>query len=584
MAHLNTVTGLWEDDADGPAPVQAGAVGAQADLPQIPVAPAAPPPPPVEPAPPVLTPAEIAARDAAAGVQQIPATAQPMPPTAVPPSRVVTPAEASNLAAIDANSAARIDTAQGAATVGNDKALADQARADREAADLAHHQAEKTRIEAAAQERIAKAEALAQADTEKYRSMGIKDPDADQSFGNRLLAAIAIGLGQYSAAMTGGKNTALEIIQGATARNIQRQKDEIALAERKAQGSRENVEGLQKNFDRDMKQLDLKHAALLESAAARWKQELARIGVPQAQIEGNKNIQTLEAEALQKRQGVLQGIRDDETSLAKAEIAANATKAAAGIRAAARGAGGAGGGKAGPGGMGALGELQAFLVAHPGDNEGAYKEAERLGIKDPKLVKEAIAQNKGDEGQRKNATSSATMLRSIRGIEDIQAKKFAPSSKDWVTWQKNQDDVKIASGQAEKGSVLGSLAARGAQGVGALAKTEYEGLSPQAASYFGYVKRILESVGREQSGAAISRNEWDNFGGQYGLQAPGGLDAAKEYARDRMTLSGVAGRQLDAAGAVPKDSRGGGPTVVETRRTKSGKILEKLSDGTIRER
>lgn len=548
---LNPTTGQWEDDETGPAPSQAGALGDQAGAaidigaPKI-ISPEAAAAPGVTLPPPVAPPASNAAPLPAVALPQVAPAAMPAPPVPIPAGRVVSPAEAENLARLDANTVAREQTAVDAGTTAVAKATAESKQADEDAAEATRYQQERSDISKGWTDVRQKAEAQAQADYQRYREMGMHDPAADETFGHRLVAAIAIGLGQYSAAMTGGKNAALEIIEGQTARNIQRQKDEIALAARKAEKSGENVDKLRERAQADMKNLELKHAAILDSVADKWKAEMKRVGVPQAQIDTNKDIQKLEGDSLKLRQGVLQSIREDTTALERAEIAAAARRPRG------TGAGGSGVKGAGTGGMDALSQLATYVEKNPGDQAGVYKLADQLGIKDPKLVKEAIAQGKASGEQGKHAGSAATMLRSIGAIKDLQAKKYTPSASDWVKWQKNQDDVKIAAGQAEKGSFLGSMAARAGQSAGVLSKNEYEGLNDSAKAYFENVKRILESVGREQSGAAISRSEWDNFGGQYGLQAAGGLAAAEEYARDRMKLSGTAGRQLEASGSVPK--------------------------------
>jgi hypothetical protein len=559
--HLNPTTGQWEQDDDGPAPPQAGVVGDQAGAaidigaPTI-ITPEAAAAPGVDIPPPAAVPpiAPNAVPLPAVQIPQVAPAPMPEPPVPIPVGRVVSPAEADNMARLDANTVAREKTAAQGGETAVAKATTELKQADADAAEGDRYLKERGDISKAWADVRQNAEAQHQQDYERYREIGLHDPAADETFGHRLLAAISIGLGQYSAAMNGGKNTALEMIEGQTARSIQKQKDEVALAARKAEMSGQNVDKIREQANAEMQELTTKHAAILSNVKDKWGAELKRIGVPQAQIDSNKNLQKLDADSLELRQGVLQSVREDTTALERAEIAAAAHRRTA------KGSAGGGGVKgAGAGGMDAIGELNGYLEKNPGDNEGAYKLAGSLGIKDPKLVAKAIADSKSSEGQGKHAAAAATMMRSISAIETLQ-KKYTPSQKDWLTWQKNQDDVKLASAGADKGEVGKALLGRAAQGIGALSKTEYEGLNGDAKAYFENVKRILESVGREQSGAAISRSEWDNFGGQYGLQAAGGLEAAREYARDRLKLSGTAGRQLEASGSVPKTG-GAKPTM-----------------------
>ena len=64
---------------------------------------------------------------------------------------------------------------------------------------------------------------------EQYRAVEI-EPNRifkNTSTGAKILAAISVGLGAYAASMTGGRNYAMEIIEGAIADDIQAQKLEL---------------------------------------------------------------------------------------------------------------------------------------------------------------------------------------------------------------------------------------------------------------------------------------------------------------------------------------------------------------------
>lgn len=332
MAHLSPATGLMEDDADGPAPPQGGSLGAQAAAPVAPppiqgpplpsaIAPVqGPPAPPIEaPPPPVAIPDKLSA---------IPPVTpyQAQPPVAVPPSRVVSPAESQTLGQIDQNTAARGITAQQGGQLDTKKAEAQAEQAERNRLEAEAHQAERQKLAEESAARVKEAEARQQQQYDAYRQMGIKDPEAEQSFGHRLLAAIAIGIGEYAAVKGGGTNRAAQLISAANAQNIALQKAAIEKQFQAAQLAGGDV--IQARTDRDeaMKGLDQKHAALLDSSAAKLKSELGRIGVPEQQIAANGEVQKIENEALQLREKNLTSIRGDQERLDAAEIAAAARK------------------------------------------------------------------------------------------------------------------------------------------------------------------------------------------------------------------------------------------------------------------
>lgn len=333
---FNIATGEDDDHPLG------GDIGEQAAAPFNPM----PPPPGQAPGPEVIPPAPmpaVAAPPAAvmpSSAPQLPQVApyQPQAPAPVPTSRVVTPAEAANLGAIDQNTQARMTTAQDAGNVRGAGATARDQATEREQFLADAKRQEIQRIQDDAAKRIQDRTAQANADYEQYKKFGIKDPEASDNFATRIMKAIVVGLGGYASGINGGPNQALQIITEANKENIARQKAQQEKLFQISQRSGKDVE--QAKIDRDdaFKQLDLKHSALLESSAAMLRSELGRLGIPQAQIDTNKDVQAVEKEALGLREKTLADIRDDETSLARADTAA------ASRRHKAAGAGGGGGG------------------------------------------------------------------------------------------------------------------------------------------------------------------------------------------------------------------------------------------------
>jgi hypothetical protein len=548
MAHLNTQTGLWEDDENGPAPVQAGAIGAQA----APVPPSPPSPTVSIGEPTMITPAQAEAPSTTIP-DPVPPPVAPYQPQAAPlpkADRVVSQEERDTLEGINRNTAAQTAAAQqrGAGTTATAQANLDAAIREDEL--RLQHEQERARIADEAEKTVAQETARAKAQYGEYLKAA-NDPGAPKSFWQSVLAAITIGAGQYAAGMTGGRNTALDIIT-ANETNIERQKKEVEaklLAESKRADA--DVDELRKRRDEAFRQLDLKQAANLQKSAGKLRTELARIGLSQAQIDAYKPVQDLEADALQKRENVFASIRGQEVELAKADILASAKKAQA-LR--------KGGGPAV--GADAMATLSEYAVNNPGDQAGLYKLAGKLGVPDKQLQKvvAGIAQgNKPTESQSKDAKQSAIGL---RAIDEIEKSGYTPTKGEIQKWLNNQKQVAQAADAGKGGGIgglIGGAVAGFAQGRGLLAQSEVEGLSPKAQEYFANVRRFMETIGRAQSGAAISNTEWQNFFNQYGPNSKGGMQAARDYLGEQKQASGVAGRQV-AATPKGEGSASAGPS------------------------
>lgn len=563
------LAGLQDEDQDSYLKWTGGSIGEQMGAPRMPAAP--PPVPPLAP-PPAPPPADDVLPPDAASLPAPPPQVEPyklQPVMPIPASRTVTPAEASNLGAMDANTRARAETMQQGGELSRQKAEETAINADANAEASNNYLAEREKIAADAQKSIAQRQKQADQDYQAYRDFGIKDPQASQSFGHRLMAGIAVGLGAYSQGIQGGQNNALAIIQKTNADNIALQKAQQDKLFRMAERSGEGVELARRERDDAFKQLDLKHAALLQSSADQLKAHLARIGVPEAQIAANTDIQKLEAESLQLRERTLRSIANDETSLARADITAAAKRA----RAAAGGGGG--------GAPGAMQQLSQHLVDNPGDVPGAFALAEKLGLKGnaaQKAVDEAAKLTKGTESQAKDASQGAVALRAIDSIEKLG---YTPSREDVQKWMGNQRDVARAQQMSEGKGIGGALSgglANLAQKRGILAQNEFDGLGDKAKEYFTNVRRYMETIGRVQSGAAISNGEWSNFYGQYGPQSKDGLEGARQFAKDRFRLSGVAGRQLSASGSAPSGEKRGAAPAASAPKSKRELVQEALDD------
>jgi hypothetical protein len=359
----------------------------------------------------------------------VPPVAMPAALPPVPVSRTVTPAESANLGAMDANTQARMGQAQAEGQLGvkSAEARADEATANSDA--RANYMAERQKIENEAKARMDARQKQADADFQAYRDFSIKDPQATAGFGRKLLTGIAVGMGAYQQSYQGGQNNALQIIQNANAKNIEQQKMQQEKLFKISEKSGEDVEGARKERDDAFHQLDLKHSALLLSSADELKKRLAQIGVPEAQIAANKDVLGLQNEALKIREGTLDKIRGDETTLARADIAAAAKRH-----------------KAGAGGGGSNDALTKFVEAagqlQPGEPIPASVAVlgRQAGLKPNQLAAEI-------DRYRGSGNKAAKM--------GLQAdKEVAGEAKDWA---KQNGIAEIAKQQREFSGVYESL-------------------------------------------------------------------------------------------------------------------------------
>ncbi len=558
MARLNPATGLWEDDADGPAPPQEGALGAQVNTPQgapfPPPTPAEGIAPPVAPAPPVPAqlPDTMSANPPAPTPLAAPAPAAPpaLPtvdpykpgaPVPVPPSRVVSPAESQTLGQIDANTAARAQTTQDEGALAKLRAGANDAAAQRDEAERQRHQQEQQRIVDESQKRQQALQAKATADWDAYRQMGIKDPEASQSFGHRILAAIAIGLGEYASIRGGGPNRAAQLIKDANDQNIALQKAAIEKKYKEAERSGADVTAAKSEMQDQLRALDLKHSALLDASAGKLKTELARLGVPEAQIAANKDVQQIEAEALGKRELVNQGIREDETKLTAAQIAADAKKKAAG----------AGGGSVKPG---AIAQLKQAIVdgkdGRPLNAAEIQDVADKLGI--PAVAKaghpsvENLTKDVAFVAGQNNKPGTAGSVRQNAVLGNLAeaekaAKDISPGgvSEDTIRkLQTNEEQAKAGEHSASSG-VLGSLATRFGRATGLVARGRYDGIPEDEQKKITAAEQVITHLTEMQQGKNIETLE--QYRERYSPYIPG-LSRAEVLRRER-ALPGLVAEQ-----------------------------------------
>lgn len=384
----------------------------------------------------------------------------------------------------------------------------------------------------------------AEAEADKHAKMEYKDFWADKSTGSKVLAGLSMLFGAVGRA--GSDNPGMRIINNAIERDFRLQQARIEKQGTIARDAREGHRSALTQMHELRADLALKKAAALEAVAAQGESLKRKSGVSMEEAKTDANIVALRQEAGKERMGGLNtlhkwNVDDEQLKIAherNAAIAARAKKAKGG---------GGGGGQ-----PGAMEQLSRYAIDHPGDQPGLYRLAGELKIPKPdKAVASVINQTKSTESQTKDAKQGAIGLRAVDAIEQSG---YTPTKAEIQKWLNNQKQVAQAAKAGEGGGIggfIGGSVAGFAQGKGLVAQSETDGLSEPAKDYFANVRRFMETIGRAQSGAAISNAEWTNFLNQYGPNSKGGLGAARLYLQDQFKVSGVAGKQLESGVPAP---------------------------------
>ena len=117
----------------------------------------------------------------------------------------------------------------------------------------------------------------------------VKDPFADSGTGTKLSAAVAVGLGALGAAMTGGHNYAMDIIDKAIDRDVQLQLKNIGLKQNQLDNQRSYLKDINDNFATD----DQKASALKALQYNSLENKLKEMGAQNNQLLANANYQQM---------------------------------------------------------------------------------------------------------------------------------------------------------------------------------------------------------------------------------------------------------------------------------------------------
>jgi hypothetical protein len=444
------------------------------------------------------------------------------------------------------------------------KAEIEAGRAEREA-QIAQERDEDARIAHADYlERKKAAETNLAQKVTAFEKAQITDPRQRTDMGKATLAVIFGGLGAAFRSAGGGDSTnhALVQLQKRWDDDLAMQKANVGLLKDAVVVARTGLQDVETGRRALEQSANAQALARYNAAIKQGEAQLRKLGVEQPAIDADKRLVALKL----RRDQLAAEAQKNADAHALSQARANYMNARA-TRAAKARAGGAGGGDA-------TAQVADYLVQNPGDIGGAHRLAARLGVP-AKAVATLVNQTKPTESQAKDAKQSAVGLRAVEAIEQSG---YVPSREDIQKWLNNSRLVHLA----DRDGVAG-LAGTIGQSTKLLPQSEVEGLTPDAATYFGNVRRFMETIGRAQSGAAISQTEWTNFFNQYGPNSKGGLKAARQYLEDQSRVSGTAGRSLAAGQPAPAAKEPAPPSgyTVTSRKTKDGKRVLRDASGRL---
>ena len=160
-----------------------------------------------------------------------------------------------------------------------------------------------------------------EAEYTKFKEMEFKDYWEEKSTGSKIIAAIAVGLGQLGAGMQGrAGNTALDIINKQMDMDFARQKAAIDKQQTQYSMAKEGEAAASSSYAKQLQNLQLKEAAAYETVAAKYASMLAAQGIPAAQIQADANVQTLQAQALDKKLQVEKEIRNEISTTVRKKV------------------------------------------------------------------------------------------------------------------------------------------------------------------------------------------------------------------------------------------------------------------------
>jgi len=265
--------------------------------------------------------------DLPGGVPNVPAPATQLDQIATPPAAtpdVVSTPLIPNKSDVDtaALDQARLAEYKVADAKAKEGALeGDQLRAESEAqsklADVAHAQSIDAQAEIQAQkDGLAEARRVADQAAQEARDFKFHDYFEDKTTGQKIAAAIFVGLGGIGAGLQArvnpnAKNQALEAIDANVAQNFERQKAKLASKENFARYKERGVTDLTAQYRDDLAKLQLQQGLAYKAIADQAQAQLLAQKVPLAEAQTNTFVETIRAKGdEQYATGFQQLVRD----------------------------------------------------------------------------------------------------------------------------------------------------------------------------------------------------------------------------------------------------------------------------------
>jgi hypothetical protein len=233
----------------------------------------------------------------------------------------MTPGEKRLMAERDAVVAQQIQTAQKSAEIAKAQANIEMQKQAEIAAMASKREEAIGKLMEQADKELAVKTSERQAEYEKFKAMDFKDYWDTPGAGSRIVAAIAVGLGQFGMGMQGkAGNPALDIINKQIDMDFAKQKAAIDKQQAQYQMAKEGEASTSSSYAKQLQNLQLKEAAAYESVAAKYASMLAAQGVPAAQIQSDANVQALQGQALDKKLQVEKELRNEVTTQVRKKV------------------------------------------------------------------------------------------------------------------------------------------------------------------------------------------------------------------------------------------------------------------------
>lgn len=227
----------------------------------------------------------------------------------------------------------------------------------------------------AANDRTQKWADRADAETEKYMSMGMHDYWSDKSTGSKVLAGLSMLFGAVGRT-DNSTNPGMKIVNDAIEKDFRMQQARIEKQKGNVSMARAGFEQARQGKEDALSDNKLKEAAAFDATAAQLQALKMKQGMPMEQAQTDANVVALKQKANQTRLELMekvhgQNVQDAHLEIARQKEADERLRAEAYAKKMGRGGAGGGGGSLAP--------ISQYIKDHPNDQAGQYALAEKMG-------------------------------------------------------------------------------------------------------------------------------------------------------------------------------------------------------------